>query len=490
MSARRTSAGTREAAASPCTAGWRGRALPAGEARRKLVHAGMGLFALALPFLAWWQAGACALAAFLFNWLLMPRLLGHRMATARAGSSDRGVLLYPLVVLGLILLFRSDLSLAAFGWGVLAFGDAAAGVVGQKWGRHALPWNPGKSWEGLAAFWAAGLLAGSLLAAWTSLPYVAAGVGGYPFTPSRLHELPFFRQSFRFLPDFLLVGALPVALAALLEGLPHGLDDNVIVPFVAASSLFVGDFPAAAGSAIPVGFAWILLVNTGCAALAWAAGALRPGGIAAAWVLGVVTAMSFGVRGFGLLLAFLLAGLLVTFAGYRRKRSTGVAEGHGGRRGVGEVLGKGGVLLAVGLQVLWMDAWHRGLFAAGWSITAILAAALADTWGTEIGGLLGRRAFTLWPLRAAPPGTSGAVSLPGLLASLLGAALIAGLGVWLGLLGETPLRLAAICTAAAVLAAVIESLLPRLGVATHVGKNLVVTVLPPLFVAAALGFGR
>ncbi len=85
---------------------WWGRRLPAGEGKRKLVHAGMGLFALALPFLTWQQAALCAVAAFLFNWLVLPRLLGHRLTSARPGVSDRGVLLYPLVVLALIVLYR------------------------------------------------------------------------------------------------------------------------------------------------------------------------------------------------------------------------------------------------------------------------------------------------------------------------------------------------------------------------------------------------
>ncbi len=454
----------------------------------------MGLFALALPFLTWWQAALCALAAFVFNWLVLPRLLGHRLTSARKGVSDRGVLLYPLVVLALILLFRHQLYLAAFGWGVLAFGDSAAGVVGQKWGRHPLPWNPKKTWEGLAAFVVGSLAAVFLLVPWVVLPRVAAHTLGLSQRPTAIPGLSMFTLSPLSwpLPHFVVIGLIPVALAALLESLPHGLDDNVLPPFVAACLLFTLQPEMASGRelAMSVGVTWILGVNTACAALAWVTRALRPGGIVAAWLLGVVTAVAFGVQGFTLLLAFLLAGLGATFVGYRRKRSAGVAESHGGRRGAAEVLGKGGILLASGLQLMFAGARRGDFTVLGWVVTATLAAALADTWGTEFGGLWGKRAFTLWPLRQAAPGTSGAVSIPGLIALLVGAAAISALGVALGLLGEAPTLLAVLCTVAAFVATLVESILPRLGEASHVGKNLVVTLLAPLLVFAVLGVIR
>jgi uncharacterized protein (TIGR00297 family) len=117
---------------------------------------------------------------------------------------------------------------------------------------------------------------------------------------------------------------------------------------------------------------------------------------------------------------------------------------------------------------------------------AILAAATADTWATEIGGLWGRRVFTLWPLRRVEPGTSGGVSLPGVIGALAGAASVSCLGAWLGMLGARPVKLAVVCSVAAFVAALVESLVPRLGPASHVGKNLVVTLLAPILVYAML----
>ena len=427
----------------------------------------MAAFALLLPFLSWPLAALCAVAAVLSNWLVLPRLIGHRMASARTGSSDRGVLLYPVVVLALILLFRGRMELAAFGWGVLAFGDAAAGVVGQKWGRRPLPWNPGKSWEGTAAFAVAGGAGGLALLLW----YGAwTGTG-----PAGLGPVALLGWGFAALPA--------LALAGLLESTPHGLDDNVLAP--AAVPLVA----ALAWQGPPVAVPALLLplaVNTGCALAAAATRTLRPAGIAVAWLLGMTTWLAWGHRAFLLLLFFLLAGLGATFLGYGRKRRRGVAERHGGRRGAAEVFGKGGVLLLLGAAALLATPLGRGP-AGAWAAVALLAAAVADTWGTEIGGLLGRRAFTLLPAGAAAPGTPGAVSWPGLVATGAGAAVTVAVGWSLGLLAGDPAGFGAACLAGAAAAAVVESLLPALGDGSHLGRNLALTFLAPLFAFALLG---
>ncbi len=461
----------------------RGRSLPAGEGSRKAVHAGMGLFALALPVLSWPAAAACAVAAFLFNWLLLPRILGHRLASARSGGSDRGVLLYPVVVLVMILVFRDGLALVALGWGMLAFGDAAAGLVGQKWGRHPLPWNPDKSWEGWVAFVVAGTVSGSVLFGWFVAVSGALDAAG-PLDLSALAGLG--------ATVAVRVGAVAVApalLAGVLESLPHGLDDNVVPPMLvplAVAAVIVGEGYAGA----PGGLVAAVAVNTACAAAAFLGRVLRRGGIAVAWLLGVLTWVAAGPRGFAVLLVFLLAGTALTFVGYGRKQAVGAAERSGGRRGAAEILAKGGVLMTFAATAL-ISAATDAL--PWWIVAAALGAAAADTWGTEIGTLWGRRAFTLAPVRRVAPGTPGAVSWAGLCASLAGAVFTVGVAVAVGLpetargLDGGVLVTAAAVAAAAFLAALTESVLPTLGPASHAGKNLAVTALGPLYAYILLG---
>lgn len=445
---------------------WRGRPLPEGEALRKAVHATMGLFALALPFLRLWQAMALATTAFLFNWLVLPRLLGHRFQTQRQGGSDTGVLLYPLVVLGLLGMYRHAAELAAFGWGVLAFGDAFAGVIGQKWGRKSLPWNPRKTWEGFWGFALGGLLGGSALALW----HVA---GQQP----ELREPETLLAAFA---SWLVWGLVPCLLGAVLESIPHGLDDNVLPSLLVPAIGVLGAAATTEMASLDWGLA--VVVNSFCAILALVSKTLRPDGILAAWVLGVATWAAGGWQAFVLLLAFLLAGLGATFWGYRTKRRQGLAEAHGGRRGAGEVLAKGGVLLTLALQGIVLGSEKGGI--VGWAVVVTLAAAWADTWGSEIGKLLSTNAFILPRGKRVPAGTPGAVSWVGLAASAVGAVAASFLGYWLGL--EPRLFWVLLISSAAFLATLLESLLAAAG-GTHAGRNLLVTSCPLVFLVAVTG---
>lgn len=70
---------------------------------------------------------------------------------------------------------------------------------------------------------------------------------------------------------------------------------------------------------------------------------------------------------------------------------------------------------------------------------ATIAAATADTWATEIGRRSGAVPRSVTTLRPVPIGTSGAISAPGTIASLIGAAFIALLAVLIAPL--TPLSL-------------------------------------------------
>lgn len=427
----------------------------------------MGLFALLLPFLSWPQAAGCAVLAFLFNWLALPLLFGHRFKSERRGASDAGVLLYPLVVLALILVFRHRLELAAFGWGVLAFGDALAGLVGQKWGRRPLPWNHQKTWEGFWAFVVGSTLGGSLLAIW----YLAV-------REPEAREWPALALG---LSLWVAWGLVPSILGAALESVPCGLDDNVLPPLAVPLVGLLGSEGAEVLGTANLGLAF--LVNTLCALLALAGRALRPSGVAAAWMVGVVTWAAGGWQAFVLLLSFLVAGLAATFLGYGRKRQRGLAEAQQGRRGAGEVLAKSGVLLALALE-----GWGARLTEGGlvsWAVVACLAAAWADTWGSELGGLWGGRVWRLPDLKLVPAGTAGGVSAPGLVASLAGAVFAVALGRALGLLGSEPAEW--LLVAAAFSATLVESLVARDLRATHGGRNLLVTLFPLLLLVALTG---
>ena len=139
------------------------------ETPRQLLHLAVGLFALLLRWFTWPQAALFASVAVAFNLVVLPRIaprvLRDRDRNRRWSS---GVVLYPLAVLALILVFRSQLHLAATAWAILAAGDGMATLVGVNVHSPRLPWNRQKSVAGLVAFILFGTAAATGAMWWTA----------------------------------------------------------------------------------------------------------------------------------------------------------------------------------------------------------------------------------------------------------------------------------------------------------------------------------
>jgi dolichol kinase len=179
------------------------------EMPRKLLHMGVGLGALALLVLTreWALVGALVAIAGNLIWRACDR--GGPFFRPDEGWFG-GIVLYPCVVLLAILLLPFPRG-ALVVWGVLAFGDAAATLVGLAFGGPRWPFAPRKTLLGSAACLVFGglaatillLLAGSSLASALLLAFAASG------------------------------------LAALAECLPLRIDDNLLVGLGAAAGLIL-----------------------------------------------------------------------------------------------------------------------------------------------------------------------------------------------------------------------------------------------------------
>jgi uncharacterized protein (TIGR00297 family) len=160
---------------------------------------------------------------------------------------------------------------------------------------------------------------------------------------------------------------------------------------------------------------------------AYAVGALSTSVMIADIIVGILT---FGIGGLTpgvLLMLFFLSSSLLSRIGGERKRQVQSAFAKGRQRDLAQVFANGGLSA--------MLAAVHGLSSGGpWlaGIAGALAAANSDTWATELGVLSRRQPKLITSAKPVAPGTSGAVSPLGLLASLSGAALIALAG---GLLG-------------------------------------------------------
>ncbi len=147
------------------------------------------------------------------------------------------------------------------------------------------------------------------------------------------------------------------------------------------------------------------------------------GAIAAIFVGFVVFGWGEMPAAIGLLLFFITSSAL-SRVGKARKNALETYE-KGDCRDAGQVMANGGVaVIAI--------AWHAIEPTSPAPVAAFLgalAAANADTWATEIGTLLGatakRKPIILATLYDGEPGQSGAVSVAGTVAALVGAAVIA-----------------------------------------------------------------
>jgi uncharacterized protein (TIGR00297 family) len=388
--------------------------LSASEAKRKLVHIAVGGFAFLLRELTWPQAAALATGAFLFNLMLLPRIGGKGMwrEHEHGRGYPLGILIYPLAVLALVLVFRDRLELAAAIWGVLAFGDGMASIVGQAMAGPRLPWNPRKGWAGFLAFVLFGAAGATVLMGWTlKLP------------PSEWAS------------SWILGLTVPLALfCGLVESLPTTLDDNLTVPLAGAVllPLLVQASPSALMAHPDLAKRALLglAINAAFAGFAYWQGSIDIAGGLSAVLIGVAITVGLGVPGLLVMIAFFVLGSAATKLGYRVKAARGIAQEKGGARGWRNAWANGGVAAFLALMAA-LDPPRAGLYAIAYA--AAVATAAADTCSSEIGKAYGRRTFLITTLRPVPPGTEGAISLEGTLGGFAGGALVASVGALGGL---------------------------------------------------------
>jgi dolichol kinase len=185
-----------------------------GEIKRKAYHIMAGTPAFALRVVSPVTMVIVFLCLLLWNTFIWRVLPDSYRAMWRPNEHTKGVptgiLVYCIAVIALLLTFSSHKWMAAAVWGVMAFGDGMAGLVGRFAGGPRLPWNGSKGWYGSLAFVLFGTLGAAALIAWI------------------------LRVSF--------AGVLPIAAAlslacALVESIPWRFDDNVTVPLTGAIAL-------------------------------------------------------------------------------------------------------------------------------------------------------------------------------------------------------------------------------------------------------------
>lgn len=372
------------------------------ELLRKSLHIGFGLGAFALKWLSWEAAAAVCVVAIVSNWLVLHRLVGRTVSRHERGY-DAGIVLYPVAVLLLILVFRHQLHFAAIGWALLAFGDGFATLAGQSIRGASLPWNRDKSWAGFIAFLFAGFAASAVVAYWFG-----------------------YRE--------LVVVLIAALAAAITESLALGIDDNLTVPFAASVALVIAGIEVIQPFSVWPQTATWLIVNGVLAIVGYFTRSVSFSGAIGGWILGAILILGAGWPLYVALLAFFVIGTAATKLGYARKAKMGLAQEGGGRRGFSHAFSNVGVaaICAVAVSRLARSQHSSTIEIELLPIfmgMAALATAAADTTASEIGQLLGRRAFLPMSLKRVPVGTEGAISIEGTLAGAVAGFLVALAGV-------------------------------------------------------------
>jgi uncharacterized protein (TIGR00297 family) len=154
--------------------------------------------------------------------------------------------------------------------------------------------------------------------------------------------------------------------------------------------------------------------------------ALATDGALAAIVAGTLVFGCGGLRWAVVMVGFFALSSALSQVGKRRTRSAGQLVEKGSRRDATQVLANGGIaaLLALAHQLSGSDLLFPAFLGA-------MAAATADTWSTEIGGLSRQPPRSILNGKVVEPGASGGVTPLGLLAAAAGG-LVIGLigGAW------------------------------------------------------------
>ena len=373
----------------------------------------MASFALLLRFLTWWQAALCAVAAFLFNLFVLPRI-GGRLAY-RPSDAARG-------------LPAGNPVLSAVGAApdprVSRGGPTSWPRRGASWpsatarrrssARRSrgprLPVEPAtRASPGSLAFVAAGALAGIALA------------GGRARPSCRRRRCcsrsprPCSRRSPR----------------RCVESIRVRLDDNISVPIArgdrprrprADGRRVVGGGLAVAAALAGAGRRG---QRAGCDARVVRGHGHREPAPSCGAIIGIVGVRVRRRRGLGDAVRVVPGGGALDAGWASSGRAVlGIAEERGGRRGPGNAIANTG-LAAFAAIVAALSPVRDGALLA---MVAALAAGASDTVASEIGKAWGTKTYLFPTFKSVRPGTSGAVSLEGTGAGLVAALALAALG--------------------------------------------------------------
>ena len=373
------------------------------EATRKLVHISVGLLLLFTPLLLQTSLPLVVIGVFftIFNFIALRRNL---LPGIHIDRNNFGTVYYAFSFLVLVLLFWQNYKIIIIAAMLtMAIGDAAAAITGHtvKKPRLYTLIRDKKSIQGSMAMFLVSLIA--IYA--TFLLY-----------PSFVH-LQHFNLVYLF---FIAVLASIVATAAEALG-DHG-NDNLSVPLLTGAVLF---FLLTNNSYHVYQFAAGMALGALVAYLSYRIKFLTPSGAMTTFLLASVIFGFGGVKWTVPILTFFVLSSILSKLGKPIKQQFNLVFEKGSQRDHAQVLANGGI---AGLLMIIYVLYPRPEIY--FYYLGALAAAMADTWATEIGVMVGQKPRLITSLKEVPAGTSGGITVAGFTGAFLGASFLAFSGIW------------------------------------------------------------
>lgn len=375
-----------------------------GENTRQFVHIGVGLLVTTSPFLFQSPLQPAVLAG-IFILLNALAIKSNQMKGIHTTSRfSLGTVFFPVSFLILILLdWKSNPEILIIGMLIMTLADPLASIVGNhsKKPETFIFWKDRKTVNGSVT-----VFSSTFLIVTIGLPILAQlGVGVQP-APVNL----------------LLIGFTVSIIAVLGESISFAGSDNLTVPLLSALILHImleADIARQLTVVGWIGFSFLL------AFLAYQLKALTLGGTAGAMLLGSIV---FSIGGIYWVIPmatfFVLSSILSKIGKMKRTILKGMVE-KGSQRDIMQVYANGGValIMAILFHFTGNDLFYLMFLGS-------LAAATADTWGTEIGIFSKTEPRHIITFSRVPAGTSGGVTVLGTSGFLMGAGILTLSGIF------------------------------------------------------------
>ncbi len=369
------------------------------EVTRKIVHISIGLLIFLTPILIEASIPLVVIAVFfsIFNFFALRNNLFPGIHIDR---HNYGTVYYALSFLILIVLFWYEYKIIVIAsMMVMALGDATAAIVGQlvKKKHYYILIHDHKSWEG------------SLIMFMVSSAVIYLTLIFYSPTLLTLNHSNF---------SFLLFALFTAMIATAAETLGNKGNDNLTVPLLSAVLLY---FFLTKTNMLHFQMYIGILFGALVAYMSFRAKFLKKSGAMTTFILASI------IFGFGawawttpILTFFILSSLLSKISKPKHEQ---IFE-KGSQRDYLQVLANGGIPGFLMIVYIFFPKPEIFYFYLG-----ALAAAMADTWATEIGMLIGQRPRLISNFKLVPSGTSGGITWCGSLGAFIGALILGISGI-------------------------------------------------------------